>query len=151
LEIYEKKKIKSTFVEIINNKDKNIIVGCIYKHHTITQRDYTQLLSPLLFKISKEKKTCYLAGDFNMNLLHLEKDSEIEKYFDLLTTNKFMPLITRATRIAKSLKTLIDNIFFNEFSNDIISGNLTIGISDHIPQFVLIPSNFQIRKIQLKI
>ena len=76
-----------------------------------------------------------------MNLLNLDKDSEIEEYFDLLTSNKFMPLITCPTRIGKSSKTLIDNIFFNQFSNDIKSGNLTVGISDHTPQFALIPTS----------
>ena len=69
------------------------MVGCIYKHHTISQKDFRELLSPLMYKVLKEKKICYLAGDFNMNLLNLDKDSEIEKYFDLLTDNKFMPLI----------------------------------------------------------
>jgi hypothetical protein len=59
--------------------------------------------------LAKEKKTCFLAGDFNMNLLHLENDPEIEKYFDLLTNNKFMPLITCPTSIAKTSKTLIEN------------------------------------------
>ena len=49
-----------------------------------------------------------------------------------------MPLITLPTRITTSSKTLIDNIFHNEFSNEIISGNLTIGISDHMPQFALL-------------
>ena len=53
-----------------------------------------------------------------------------------------MPLITIPTRITTHSKTLIDNIFFNQFSNDIISGNITVGISDHIPQFSIIP-NFQ--------
>ena len=52
-----------------------------------------------------------------------------------------MPLITLPTRIAKTSKTLIDNIFYNQFSNDIISGNLTVGISDHMPQFCIIPTN----------
>ena len=51
-----------------------------------------------------------------------------------------MPLITLPTRIAKDSKTLIDNIFYNQFENDIISGNLTVGISDHLPQFSIIPS-----------
>ena len=57
-----------------------------------------------------------------------------------LTENKFMPLITCPTRIGKSSKTLIDNIFFNQFSNDIKSGNLTVGISDQTPQFALVPT-----------
>ena len=38
-----------------------------------------------------------------------------------------------------SSKTLIDNILINEFPSDIISGNLTISLSDHIPQFAIIP------------
>ena len=141
LEIYHKKKIESTFIEVINPKGKNQIIGCIYKHHTISQKEFSQNLSELMAILAKEKKTCFLAGDFNMNLLHLENDPEIEKYFDLLTNNKFMPLITCPTRIAKTSKTLIDNIFYNQFCSDITSGNLTVGISDHMPQFALIPSS----------
>ena len=102
LEIYIKKQIESTFIEIINSKGKNTIVGCIYKHHTISQKEFTQQLKPLLLKISKEKKECYLTGDFNMNLLNLENDSDIEEYYDTLTNNKFMPLITLPARITKS-------------------------------------------------
>ena len=135
LEIYESKKIESTFVEIINESNKNIIVGCIYKHHTISPKEFTESMSTLLSKLSKEKKTCYLAGDFNMNLLHLEKKTEIEHYYDVITDAKFTPLITSPTRITTDTKTLIDNIFFNDFSSNIISGNLTVCISDHMPQF----------------
>ncbi len=35
LEIYEPMKVESTFSEIIIPNGKNIIVGCVYKHHTI--------------------------------------------------------------------------------------------------------------------
>ena len=37
--------------------------------------------------------------------------------------------------------TLIDNIFSNVIDPDIISGNLT-AISDHLPQFAIIPNMF---------
>ena len=60
-------------------------------------------------------------------------------YFDSMTNNNFMPLITLPTRITSSSKTLIDNILYNQFSDDIISGNITVGISDHIPQFSIVP------------
>ena len=125
LEVYEPKKLESTFVEIINTTGKNFIVGCIYKHHTICPRDFTDAMSPLLRKLSREKKPCYLAGDFNMNLLQVENNSDIEHYFDTITENNFTPLITASTRIAGNSKTLIDNILFNEFSSNIASGNLT--------------------------
>ena len=76
-----------------------------------------------------------------MNLLQLENNSEIEHFFDEMTNQNFTPLITTPTRITIKTKSLIDNIFFNEFCSDIVSGNLTVGISDHMPQFALIPDN----------
>ena len=50
-----------------------------------------------------------------------------------------MPLITLPTRITSSSKTLIDNILYNQFNPNIKSGNLTVSISDHTPQFAIIP------------
>ena len=32
LKIYKSKELETTFIEIINPKEKNIIVGCIYRH-----------------------------------------------------------------------------------------------------------------------
>merc|ERR1712151_782870 len=106
---------------------------------------FNETMKPLLAKIAKEKKTSYLTGDFNMNLLEMEKNKEIETFFDNLTDSNFMPLITLPTRISKTSKTLIDNIYYNQFENDIISGNLTVGIADHLPQFAIIPG-FSINK-----
>ena len=39
-------------------------------------------------------------------------------------------------------RTLIDNIFSNVISNDIISGNIIALISDHLPQFLISPNTF---------
>ena len=99
LEIYKSKNIESTFIEIINERGKNTIVGCIYKHHTISPKDFTELMSTVLPKILKEKKICYLAGDFNRNLLQLENNSEMEHFFDELTNQNFTLLSTTPTRI----------------------------------------------------
>ena len=49
LEIYQPKQIESTFTEIVMPKGKNIIVGCIYRHHTIDIG-----LQPLLVKLNNE-------------------------------------------------------------------------------------------------
>ena len=124
----------------MNRTGKNIIVGCIYKHHTISPKDFTKTMKFLLSKLCKEKKTCYLAGDYNMNLLQMESSTDIELYFDELTHTNFTLLITSSTRVTSKTKTLIDNIFFNEFCSNIVSGNLSVGISDHMPQFALIPA-----------
>ena len=53
-----------------------------------------------------------------------------------------IPLILPPTRINSHSNTLIDNIFSNVIDLDIISGNLTATISDHLPQFAIIPNMF---------
>ena len=59
-------------------------------------------LNKLLENNSKEQKSIFLLGDFNVNLLD-----------------------------------------YNEHNDaDIVSGNLTATISDHLPQFVIIPNMF---------
>ena len=141
LEIYESKKLESTFIEIVNETEQNIVVGCIYKHHNISTTEFTERMITLLLRLSKEKKKCFLTGDYNINLLQLENDRAIEQFFDTVTNANFTPLITSPTRISKSTKTLIDNIFYNDFSSNIISGNLTVGISDHMPQFAFVQKN----------
>ena len=59
-----------------------------------------------------------------------------------------MPLITLPTRITTKSKTLIDNILFNQFPHGIKSGNINVSISDHSPQFAIIP--FQSKKMKTK-
>ena len=54
-------------------------------------------------------------------------------YFPLL----FIPYTAHPTRITSHSKSLIDIIFCNFVSHKIISGNITVTISDHLPQFLL--------------
>ena len=140
LEIYIPKTIESTFVELVYPNSKNIIVGCVYKHHNISEEQFTNELVPILKKINKENKSCQISGDFNINLLNSVKKIENAHFFNNITSNNFMPTITLPTRITSKSKTLIDNILTNQYQTDMISGNITVGISDHIPQFLLTPT-----------
>ena len=99
-----------------------------------------QHMLPMLAKLEKEDKMIYLLGDYNIDLMKLEEDSESVTFFDNLTSNLFVPHITLPTRITTTSKTLIDNIFSNNpnFEQG-ISGNLTTSLSDHLAQFLIIP------------
>ena len=46
------------------------------------------------------------------------------------------------TRVTDHSKTLIDNIFSNHISEEAICGSLTVTISDHLPQFLIMPLIF---------
>ena len=50
----------------------------------------------------------------------------------------FFPTINSPTRITANSKTLIDNIFYNNVTKNVISGNITTSISDRLTQLLLI-------------
>ena len=105
-------------------------------------KGYSETLNKLLENIFKEQKSISLLGDFNVNLLNYYEDNETNKFLDSLASNSFIPLVLQPTRITSHSNTLIDNIFSNVIDPDIISGNLTATISDHLPQFAIIPNMF---------
>ena len=94
--------------------------------------------------LSKERKQVFLLGDFNINLLNYNDHQPTNNFLDSLASNSFIPYILHPTRITSHSKTLIDNIFSNFISPDIISGNITATISDHLPQFSLFLAFYQI-------
>ena len=82
-------------------------------------------------------------GDFNINLLNCDSSSDTSLFINDMCSNALFPFITQPTRVTSKSKTLIDNIFMNFHSQDIISGNLTISISDHMAQFIQFPNRSQ--------
>ena len=143
LNIYKKNELESTFIEIVNPKKSNIIVGVIYRHPSMDLTDFNcNYLNKLLENISKEQKSIFLLGDFNVNLLNYNEHNQANEFLDSLASNSFMPLILQSTTITSHSNTLIDNIFSNVIDPDIISGNLIATISDHLPQFSIIPKMF---------
>ena len=96
-------------------------------------------LNVLLEKISKEDKSFFLLGDFNVDLLKYDKHNSTNEFLDSLSSNFFLPNIVLPTRINGNSKTLIDNIFSNITSSDTVSGNVSASISDHLPQFCIVP------------
>ena len=139
--LYQSEKLESTFIEITNPDKKNIIVGCIYRHPSMDLADFNnEFLGPLLQKLDKEEKRKYFLGDFNVDLLKIDNDSNSSSYFDSLTSHLFVPHIIHPTRITSTTKTIIDNIFSNAPNyQEGISGNLTTRLSDHLAQFLIIP------------
>ena len=140
--INKKNELESTFIEIVNPKKSNI-VGTIYRHPSIDLTDFiSNYLNNLLEKISKEQKSVFLLGDFNINLLNYNNHNPTNELLDSLASNSFLPYILQSTRMTSHSKTLIDNIFTNITLPDSISGDLTTTISDHLPQFLIVPNIF---------
>ena len=132
-DIYE-----SVFIEIDKDafsKDKNVIIGVIYRPPGTDLEIFNEHISILLNKLKNEYKFCYLMCDYNVNLLNYGKHRETTDFVDALHSNSFVSLINRPTRVNGDSATLIDNIFTNCFSNrhDTFQCLIQTDISDHFP------------------
>ena len=84
----------------------------------------------------------FLLGDFNVDLMHYNEHKPTNEFLDSLASNSYLPYIIQPSQHTSHSRTLIDNIFSNVISKDIICGNITATISDHLPQFLVSPNTF---------
>ena len=81
LKLYKSKEIESTFLEIIENNQKNVIVGCLYKHPGVAIQEFTNdFICPLLEERLTEKKEVILIGDYNINILNSDVDHQASDF-----------------------------------------------------------------------
>ena len=64
--------------------------------------------------IKQEQKICYLIGDYDMHLLHVESYGPTRDFSDIMYSNGFILLITRPARVTEFTATLTDEISLRE-------------------------------------
>ena len=116
-------------------KKKDIIIGTVYRPPNTDIKIFNTHMEQLLKKIKAEGKIAYIGGDFNINLLNIDRHGPSNEHIDLLYSYGFFPCVTKPTRVSKTSSTLIDNIFTNNFSDisTTLSAILYTDISDHFP------------------
>ena len=107
LNIYKKNELESIFIEIVNPKKPNIIVGVIYRHPSMDLTDFNcNYLNKILENIFKEQKPIFVLGDFNVNLLNYNEYHQTNEFLDSIASNSFIPLFLQPTRITSHSNTL---------------------------------------------
>ena len=140
--------LESIFIEIKIPSQKDIIIGEIYRPPNSNAADFIESLNDLLTKNYLSQKTCYIMGDFNLNLLNYNENTTCQEFLDVMLSLSYVPFIRKPTRIADSTSTLIDNIFVNKSFSDIKSGIIISDITDHFLIYALLP-NFMSKSSQL--
>ena len=122
-------------MEITVPHGKNIIVGCVYRPPNQNTALFLDKLNDILSHISKDNKQCYVMGDFNLDLLQYNHHTPTQEFIDTLFSFAFIPLISNPTRLTSYSATLIDNIFTNNLSQNVLNGVVLNDLSDHLPVF----------------
>ena len=142
--------LESYFIEVINERQKNSILGVIYRHPCMDENNFIDdYINPLCEKIQNEDKKVFIAGDFNFDMLKLHH-TETLKFYEAMISGQLLPSILLPTKINSRNDTVIDNIFSNQTNPDIKSGNLSVTISDHLPSFFIMPKDNQIHLTKKK-
>ena len=112
-EVYQKKDSWEGMFFSIDNLNKSIIIGNIYRPPrellgslTNFNEEFNRVIQ---HNIIKNKKVI-LSGDFNIIILKIAEKPAYANFFDMLTANSLLPNITYPTRITRTSATLIDNI-----------------------------------------
>ena len=127
--------IESCWIELARTAQKNVVIGCVYRHPKSNRELFHNTLKKQLEQLNTKGREVLVIGDFNENLLKYNKDKQTSEYLDMLLSLGFMPIITKPTRITDHTATLIDHIYTNTPEKLIESGICLADISDHLPVF----------------
>jgi len=155
LSTFEINIFESLTIEVLMGKNKKIILSSIYRsptppnHLTNSQQmdQFVSYLDQLLTNLSCVSNPVYLLLDSNINALTYDPIIP-NPYFSSLNENCFIQCIRKATRIQNNSASLIDHILtkFTVSSPKIISGVLTLDISDHFMTFIQTPTPSKAKK-----
>ena len=84
-------------------------------------------------------RSCFIMGDFNLDLMKHDKHPPTEKFIDVMYANHLIPVINRPTRVTMNTCILIDSIFTNQYDvrENQLHGILKTDITDHFPLFYI--------------
>ena len=87
-----------TLIKIFNTNQKNMMIGCVYKHLQHKVNDFTKnhLLS-LLDQLCNENKDIMIIGDFNINLFNYNDDKNTVTFLNTMFSQSFLPYIKTPT------------------------------------------------------
>ena len=140
---------ETVWIEIKNKDSKNILCGCVYRHPTADVDSFLNYLDTTLKKVTDEQKEIYICGDFNINLLRLDRDRTPLVFSNLMNSYSCLPLIVHPSRVVEGqIPSLIDNIFTNNLGEEILAGNIYLNLSEHFSQFASVPrGKIDVKKI----
>ena len=117
----------------------SIKISGLYRCFGLPKDEFIKCMNSFLLA-NKSIKNHYIVGDFNIDILKTDSDSE--QFYNNFLENEYLPSINTITRFNNSGGgTCIDNIFIK--SSNLISRSykLLYNITDHEPIFVVIKSN----------
>ena len=118
-----------------------LIFGVIYRHPRNNISEYQSNLCALLNDFNTYKKSYYICGDINLDLLKHDTVPKIRNYAESLNYLGCVPVLCYPTRVTSSTATLIDHVYTNDLKNNVKCFILKHDSSDHWPILFTVAKN----------
>ena len=113
----------------------------------ITEEHTEQFIYEISPIVADMNSRMMLIGDFNIDLLKINKNSVYCDFYDTLISNSFKPTITLPNRFSQHSASLTDNIFINfNTAMPYFVGTLISIMSDHLPSVISIDCSTEFKK-----
>ena len=114
--------------------NKTNIIGNVYRSPSGNPEKFNTLFNTVLQKLHRhtKKKSCHIVGDFNQDLIKYDTDTNCQNLVYNATSNGFVQLVSRPTRITENSATLIDHVYTNNLDSTNSCNILKVDLSDHL-------------------
>ena len=140
ISIHEFKTADVVTGQVSCSNGQKYIISQVYRPPGINH-EFVDELEQFLSKVNKLNIVTYITGDFNVDLFSIENCSFNESFFACMCSYGFLPTISKATRVASTSVTLLDNIFCNDVARISKTGIILTDFSDHFSIFAIIKTS----------
>ena len=121
----------------LKTNDKNFLIRCIYRHPCSNIDNLTSHFQNHLSTLSSNK-LLFIMGDFNVNLSDFSSHTPRSDFVNNCFSHSLLRCIHHPTRVSEHRASIIDNIYTNATSANVVSGNILTQITDNFPQFMIL-------------
>ena len=119
------------WIELTRSKCRPILICCAYRAPVFDFANFISDLEISMEKVNLDKCDFVLLGDFNANMLLFSRKKEKGELKKIAISHDLTQLITEATRVTETSRTLLDVILVNNDHRIIDSGVVPVPLSDY--------------------
>ena len=139
-------KINCEFLECIFVKilmgSKILNVGSCYRPPNSNYENFSEAFMGKLENLNLTRDSCIIGGDFNLDFLKYDSDSNVSNFYDGVSSLYLMPSISKPTRVTDNSASIIDNFLVSNIRT-YTAGLFSIDLSDHFPIFLVCKNIFE--------
>lgn len=91
--------LENCWIEIERVKQKNVVIGCIYRHPSQNRECFHLAMKSKLEILNNESCEVYITGDINI-FFRYNTDNQTSEYLDMLLNLGYLPILHCNTEVA---------------------------------------------------